>query len=75
MCGICGFVSRRETTVFDLKRMNDSIKYRGPDDSGELVFKNKSDMYVGIGHRRLSIMDLSENGHQNISPSPNYISV
>ena len=64
MCGICGFVSRKARTVSELKRMNDSLTYRGPDDSGELVFQDSEGRTVGLAHRRLSIMDLSANGHQ-----------
>src|ERR1700686_1989868 len=67
MCGIAGFW--RGGPVVDnpleiLKRMGDSIAYRGPDDSGYF-----SDPAVGVGlvHRRLSILDLSPAGHQPMS--------
>jgi asparagine synthase (glutamine-hydrolysing) len=39
--------------------MNDALRYRGPDDEGVFV-----DPQVSLGHRRLSIIDLSPNGHQ-----------
>ena len=42
-----------------LRRMTDVLQHRGPDDSG--VFVSGS---VGLGHRRLSIIDLSAAGHQ-----------
>ncbi|MDW7679070.1 MAG: asparagine synthase (glutamine-hydrolyzing) [bacterium] len=56
MCGICGIVnSHREDTVNpdNLKQMCDVITHRGPDDEGIYVQKN-----VGLGMRRLSIIDL-----------------
>lgn len=64
MCGICGFISKKQYGVSELNRMHDSLKYRGPDDSGASVFSSREKLTVGIAHRRLSIMDLSENGHQ-----------
>ena len=42
-----------------LKKMTDSIVHRGPDGEGQWINKN-----VGIGHRRLAILDLSPAGHQ-----------
>ena len=64
MCGICGFYSRNEYSEDILGSMTDSIHYRGPDDRGALIYKSRSDRHVGMGHRRLSIMDLTEAGHQ-----------
>jgi asparagine synthase (glutamine-hydrolysing) len=58
MCGINGFnfVDKKI-----LKGMNDSLKHRGPDGKGEFFdAKNKA----SLGHRRLSIIDLSNNGSQ-----------
>lgn len=60
MCGIAGFLS----TKFDkghLKKMTDSLVHRGPDASG--YFYNQED-HIGLGHRRLSILDLSEAANQ-----------
>ncbi len=57
MCGITGFLGKGSES--DLKKMVDSIKHRGPDDSG-LYFSGD----VALGHTRLSILDLSEAGHQ-----------
>lgn len=63
MCGLCGFVDLRGTahdpTV--LRKMTDQIRHRGPDDSGEWYDLDRT---VGLGHRRLSILDLSPEGHQ-----------
>ena len=57
MCGITGifhFEKDREVEGQRLKRMTDLIDYRGPDGEGFYVKQN-----VGLGHRRLSIIDLS----------------
>lgn len=64
MCGITGFFciegDQRPTTE-DLRRATDSIVHRGPDASGVWC---SDDRKVGLGHRRLSILDLSDNGTQ-----------
>ena len=36
MCGICGYVSKRNITLEKLKEMNDTMYHRGPNDSGEV---------------------------------------
>ncbi|MBD3289378.1 asparagine synthase (glutamine-hydrolyzing), partial [candidate division KSB1 bacterium] len=64
MCGICGIVNiEHEDPVKNdvVKRMCDVIRHRGPDDDGILV-----DGHVGLGMRRLSIIDL-QTGKQPIS--------
>ena len=68
MCGLAGFVDRRpsrpgeaEALADQARRMADSLKHRGPDDAGVWVDALAG---VGIGHRRLSIMDLSPQGAQ-----------
>lgn len=58
MCGICGMAGFSDETL--LRRMCDVIQHRGPDDSGMFL-----DNGIGIGHRRLSIIDI-ESGHQPI---------
>jgi len=58
VCGIAGFVG--EGTVEDLKRMNEALIHRGPDDEG-IWFEQK--FRVFLAHRRLSIVDLAD-GHQ-----------
>src|SRR5947209_5223538 len=62
MCGINGIAlssrSRRQLDVRVLERMRDVITHRGPDDEGVFV-----DGRVGLGHRRLSIVDVAS-GHQ-----------
>jgi len=61
MCGIIGVCNRDGEAVSAnlLKRMTDIIAHRGPDSEGHYT-----DGPVGLGHRRLSIIDLSPLGHQ-----------
>ncbi len=62
MCGICGIYHYDEARTADeiaVRRMAKSIQHRGPDDEGYLFDKN-----LGLGHLRLSIIDLSEAAHQ-----------
>ena len=63
MCGICGYISRRDPGSRILSRMSSEIVYRGPDDGGSYC-DSVSDYHIGFAHRRLSILDLSSNGHQ-----------
>src|SRR3990167_8122827 len=73
MCGLVGYWDKRVNYDPEvvLTTMSDQIHYRGPDDSGIWV---SSDHKIGIAHRRLSIIDLSENGHQPmLSPNKRYI--
>src|SRR5690606_26837308 len=61
MCGICGVVNFQGRPVEQdtIGRMVAQLRHRGPDDEGVFV-----DASVGIGHTRLSILDLSSDGHQ-----------
>lgn len=63
MCGIAGIISlnKNEVTHQRLKAMTDIIAHRGPDGEGQWVSDNGN---VGLGHRRLSIIDLSHNADQ-----------
>lgn len=64
MCGISGFIDFNNSSSIDnLKKMTDSILHRGPDGFGHEFFQ-LSNFQIGIGHRRLSIIDLSELGKQ-----------
>jgi len=56
MCGICGFSWKDRKLI---SKMNAVIEHRGPDQEGVFV-----DDRVSLGHRRLSIIDLSEQGRQ-----------
>lgn len=75
VCGIAGFYSPRGVRESDAKstaiRMLDSIKHRGPNDSGVWL---DADAGIALGHRRLSILDLSPSGHQPmLSVSSRYV--
>ncbi len=61
MCGIAGIVGEANEGL--VRRMTDIIAHRGPDDSGIKIFQNGGTP-VSLGHRRLSIIDLSSAGHQ-----------
>jgi asparagine synthase (glutamine-hydrolysing) len=64
MCGIVGFIDFNKKLKQDtLTNMTKVIAHRGPDDSGEYFFKSDF-ANIGLGHRRLSILDLSREGHQ-----------
>jgi asparagine synthetase B (glutamine-hydrolysing) len=61
MCGICGIVDLEGRPIDrrDVDRMRDAMRNRGPDDAGTEILP-----FVGLGHRRLSIIDLSPRGRQ-----------
>ncbi|MCD6296659.1 MAG: hypothetical protein J7M30_05850 [Deltaproteobacteria bacterium] len=63
MCGFVGFITKKDNNNFseDLPKALATLTHRGPDDSG-LFFDEK--MGLGLGHRRLSIIDLSAAGRQ-----------
>jgi asparagine synthase (glutamine-hydrolysing) len=62
MCGIVGEASQKGRCIPEILRvMRDSMIHRGPDDAGEWY---SSDFTVGLAHRRLSIIDLTQGGHQ-----------
>src|SRR5918999_1240288 len=68
MCGICGMWGFSDSFAVDedlVTRMRDSMTHRGPDDGGSW---SSSDGRLALGHRRLSIVDLSPAGH---NPMPN----
>lgn len=75
MCGICGFVSKQKITLDQLKKMNDTMYHRGPDDSGEEIYPFPGGFQVGMAQRRLSILDLSPMGHQPMHSADKRISV
>jgi asparagine synthase (glutamine-hydrolysing) len=67
MCGIAGFVHRsREYPIHreTLLRMGETLRHRGPDDSGVFIGEG-----VGLASRRLAILDLSSCGHMPMSTS------
>ena len=65
MCGITGKLNFNKNNFVSeglIKEMTKTLSHRGPDDSGIFVEKN-----IGLGHNRLSIIDLSLAGHQPMS--------
>jgi asparagine synthase (glutamine-hydrolysing) len=65
VCGICGKLDFTGDRVEEglLRRMCDRLAHRGPDDSG-VYLRHEDGVSCGLGHRRLSIIDLSEAGRQ-----------
>ncbi len=62
MCGITGIWDFKDKISPELlEKMTDTLNYRGPDDSGIFIDQKNN---IGLGHRRLSILDLSPAGHQ-----------
>jgi asparagine synthase (glutamine-hydrolysing) len=63
MCGIAGIIQSNPSlyTKEQLQKMTDALAHRGPD--GEGHWQNESG-HVMLGHRRLSVIDLSAAGHQ-----------
>ena len=61
MCGICGYYNLKNEPASPviLRNMTDAIRHRGPDSEGFFI-----DGSLGLGHRRLAIIDLSPAGHQ-----------
>jgi len=61
MCSISGWVVLPEQIISleKLEKINETLKHRGPDESGIKILNN-----VGLAHNRLSIIDLSDKGHQ-----------
>jgi asparagine synthase (glutamine-hydrolysing) len=67
MCGIAGFCDFSKKSSNDiLKNMTNVLHHRGPDDSGYFYNENAYSQ-IALGHRRLSILDLSIHGHQPMS--------
>ena len=67
MCGIFGIVGRNARVPADvLERATRSLAHRGPDDSGTVILQDSAQgaVEIGLGNRRLAILDLSPQGHQ-----------
>jgi len=73
MCGICGKISiEGESVSSDLIfRMMNALDHRGPDDEGSMLASSHAEggspITVGLGHKRLSIIDLSSDGRQPLT--------
>ncbi|MGA7906832.1 MAG: asparagine synthase (glutamine-hydrolyzing), partial [Candidatus Sulfotelmatobacter sp.] len=67
MCGIFGIVAHQTHVPADvLKRATQSLAHRGPDDGGTIILRESAPdpVEIGLGNRRLAILDLSPLGHQ-----------
>lgn len=66
MCGIVGIfnINKEPVSSLLLKKMTDSVSHRGPDGEGQYI-----DGFIGLGHRRLAIIDLSPAGYQPMASS------
>ena len=64
MCGIIGFIDQtKQTTKQQLEQMQESISYRGSDSAGFEFYETET-YNLGLGHQRLSILDLTPLGSQ-----------
>ena len=68
MCGIIGEISTKKIGIEKFIQMRDELKHRGPDDAGLYINKKGN---VALGHRRLSIIDLTSSGKQPMSNENN----
>src|ERR1700734_3442014 len=71
MCGIVGIIGLRASIPAELlERATGSLAHRGPDDSGTVILQDSvgeqadQEVEIGLGNRRLAILDLSPLGHQ-----------
>jgi len=73
MCGICGKISLKSETISSdlIFKMMSSLAHRGPDDEGSYIksvrTNSGSNLTLGLGHKRLSIIDLSPDGRQPLT--------
>ncbi len=71
MCGLCGYFGVTPLPQLGLQTLTRALLHRGPDDEGAWYAADRS---VGLGHRRLAIMDLTPTGKQPMtSPSGRYV--
>lgn len=78
MCGICGYFSKKEkiTQTKVIMDMSNLMKHRGPDDQGvELLDVYGNGNQLAVAHNRLSIRDVSQNGHQPMFDSDKEICI
>lgn len=72
MCGIVGIINNHSKNISStIENMAKTLRHRGPDDVGVWVDESKG---VALGHTRLSVIDLTSEGHQPmVSPSGRYV--
>ena len=65
MCGITGFVDYKHHISKDIVlKLNRSMAHRGPDGEGYATYDSSTGAAIGLGDRRLSIIDLTDGGSQ-----------
>ena len=72
MCGIAGIMGKRRVNPEALRRMTSVMAHRGPDGAGHWL---SSDGRVGLGHRRLAILDLSDKGSQPMTDATERLTI
>jgi asparagine synthase (glutamine-hydrolysing) len=70
MCGITGIIEKNNNYCDKslLQKLNNLVEHRGPDGEGYFIYKN-----LGFGHRRLSIIDLTDSGSQPMQINDRYV--
>src|SRR5688572_22327657 len=69
MCGIAGLIGpNRDAVCRGLTTITAALTHRGPDGEGQLI-RPFGQGWLGLGHRRLAILDLSPLGHQPMTHS------
>lgn len=68
MCGIAGYIGKKPVNKEKFDRMTDIIEHRGPNDRGVFIDGN-----IAFGHRRLSIIDVTDAGHQPFLYKDRYV--
>src|ERR1700683_4915874 len=73
VCGIFGIICRNAHVSSEvLERATRSLAHRGPDDSGTVILQDLPEaIEIGLGNRRLAILDLSPLGHQPMNDPKN----
>jgi asparagine synthase (glutamine-hydrolysing) len=74
MCGIFGIIGLKAPVHADvLERATQSLAHRGPDDTGTVILRDSAQepIEIGLGNRRLAILDLSPQGHQPMNDPAN----
>jgi asparagine synthase (glutamine-hydrolysing) len=64
MCGITGFFDHQSNTSSEIiEKMTNTMVHRGPD-GGSTILLDSNNVKIGLGHRRLAIIDLTDHGKQ-----------
>ena len=75
MCGITGFADfNKKLSIQHLEKACNTLQHRGPDDK-DAVVQDVTAALIGLGHRRLSILDISSSGHQPMYSDDRSVSI